>query len=83
MVNSKTMGVLASVLFLGALTGVAMELKAPKNFIVIFADDFGYGDMGCCRELFQGGDDLTLSHKFTPNLDREKRGSTKTLTLRS
>jgi len=42
----------------------------PKNFIVIFADDFGYGDIGCYRELFKGGDDRTLAHTFTPNLDR-------------
>jgi len=56
----------------GALvaSAVALELKAPKNFVVIFADDFGYGDLGCYRELFQGEDDLTISHKFTPNLDK-------------
>ena len=48
----------------------AEESKAPKNFIVIFADDFGYGDIGCYRELFQGGDDRTLAHEYTPNLDR-------------
>ena len=46
------------------------RVESPKNFVVIFADDFGYGDLGCYRELFQGGDDLTISHKFTPNLDK-------------
>jgi len=48
----------------------AEESKPPKNFIVIFADDFGYGDMGCYRELFQGGDDFSLAPQFTPSLDR-------------
>ena len=47
----------------------AQEPKAPKNVVVIFADDMGYGDLGCYRELFQGGDDSTLAHKFTPTLD--------------
>jgi len=46
------------------------EAPAPKNFVVIFADDFGYGDLGCYRDLFQGGDDLSLAHEYTPNLDR-------------
>jgi len=50
--------------------GYAEETKAPKNFVVIFADDFGFGDIGCYRELFQGGDDRTLSHQYTPNLDQ-------------
>ena len=45
----------------------------PKNFIVIFADDFGYGDMGCYRELFKGGDDRTLSHNYTPTIDKLAR----------
>ena len=57
-------------LLLGGFTANAAELKAPKNFVVIFADDFGYGDLGCYRELFQGGDDHTLAHEHTPNLDR-------------
>jgi len=69
-INRKRIGALASMLLLGSLTGNAKELKTPKNFVVIYADDFGYGDLGCFRELFQGGDDLSISHKFTPNLDK-------------
>lgn len=42
----------------------------PKNVVVIFADDFGYGDMGCYRELFKGGDDRTISHNYTPTIDK-------------
>lgn len=58
-------------LLTGALFSVqgAQEPKAPKNVVVIFADDMGYGDLGCYRELFQGGDDRTLAHQFTPALD--------------
>jgi len=55
------------------LTALAISVRAqktPKNFIVIFADDFGYGDIGCFRELYQGGNDRTLSHEFTPTLDK-------------
>lgn len=48
-------------------TGAA---RAPRNFVVIFADDFGYGDMGCYRELFKAGDDRTLAHEYTPNIDK-------------
>mgnify|MGYP006107637081 CR=1 FL=1 len=54
----------------GKRVKVASTARTPKNIIVIFADDFGYGDMGCFRELYQGGDDRTLSHQFTPNLDK-------------
>ena len=48
-------------LALGALgtSAAEAELKAPKNFIVIFADDFGFGDLGCYSELFQGDDDYS------------------------
>ena len=57
-------------LFLSSLTGNALELKAPKNFVVIFADDFGFGDLGCYNELFQGDDAYSLADEFTPNLDK-------------
>ncbi|MDD7985256.1 sulfatase-like hydrolase/transferase [Lentisphaera marina] len=66
----KKLSLIIITLFFLGFTIQAVDLKAPKNFIVIFADDFGYGDLGCYRELFQGKDDLTISHKFTPNLDK-------------
>ena len=56
-------------LFLSCLTAHALELKAPKNFVVIFADDFGFGDLGCYSELFQGDDDYSIADEFTPHLD--------------
>ncbi len=48
----------------------ALDLKAPKNFVVIFVDDFGFGDLGCYKKLFQGDDESSLSDEFTPNLDK-------------
>ena len=57
-------------IFLFGLSAHASEVKAPKNFIVIFADDFGFGDLGCYSELFQGEDDYSIADEFTPNLDR-------------
>jgi len=74
--KKKTNGIIAVTL---ALCGCVMAVHAgnvnkPKNFVIIFADDFGYGDIGCYRELFQGGDDLTLAHEYTPNLDWLGRG---------
>lgn len=59
---------LAVMLSLG-IPARAKEATAPKNVVVIFADDFGYGDMGCYRELFKGGDGLSLAHKYTPTID--------------
>ena len=58
---------LAALLFPGGSV-VASELKAPKNFVVIFADDFGFGDLGCYNKLFQGDDAYSLGDDFTPPL---------------
>jgi arylsulfatase A-like enzyme len=49
-------------LFPGALRGAAAP-PAPRNIVVIFADDIGYGDLGCYG--------ATLVQ--TPNLDRLAR----------
>jgi len=70
MLNGKVLSwVLSAIMLIGASLH-AGEPGTPKNFVVIFADDFGYGDMGCYRELFQGGDEISLAPQFTPNLDR-------------
>ena len=68
--NRRTFGVILAAVLLSCATTSAMDLKAPKNFVVIFADDFGFGDLGCYNELFQGDDAYSLADEFTPNLDK-------------
>ncbi len=43
--------------------------QQKPNFIVILVDDMGFGDMGAYRELYQGGDDKSIAHLYTPELD--------------
>jgi arylsulfatase A-like enzyme len=43
--------------------------SAKPNFVIILADDLGYGDIGVYRELHQGKDDKPEAYKYTPNLD--------------
>jgi arylsulfatase B len=76
MMKRKLEAAFRSALTVSCLLGLSIAsvhadvVSPPKNFIVIFADDFGYGDLGCYRELYQGGDDRSLAHEYTPNLDR-------------
>jgi arylsulfatase A-like enzyme len=76
MMKRKLEAAFQSTLTVSCLCGLSIAsvhadvVSPPKNFIVIFADDFGYGDLGCYRELYQGGDDRSLAHEYTPNLDR-------------
>ena len=76
MMKRKLEAAFRSALTVSCLCGLSIAsvhadvVSPPKNFIVIFADDFGYGDLGCYRELYQGGDDRSLAHEYTPNLDR-------------
>lgn len=44
--------------------------SAQPNFVIILADDLGYGDIGAYRELHKGVDNKPEAYKYTPNLDR-------------
>lgn len=59
--------ILSALVFL--LTGTALQAQQKPNFIVILVDDLGFGDIGAYRELFQGGDDKSIAHLHTPELD--------------
>src|SRR5262249_31766534 len=50
-----------------ALAAPADAPRRPPNFVVVFTDDQGYGDLGC-----QGG-----KHVRTPNIDRLAREGTR------
>jgi arylsulfatase A-like enzyme len=68
--NRKTFGRILSAVLLSCTAANAMDLKAPKNFVVIFADDLGFGDLGCYSELFRGDDGNSQSDEYTPALDK-------------
>ena len=47
----------------------ACQAQQKPNFVVILVDDMGFGDMGAYRELYQGGDNKSIAHLHTPELD--------------
>ena len=56
---------LASCLFVGLDSSVAADRHGKPNFILIFADDLGYGDLACYGN----------TEYKTPHLDRMVRAS--------
>jgi arylsulfatase A-like enzyme len=52
------------------VSGLAHAADRQPNFVVIFADDLGYGDIGAYRALYQGGDDKPPAYRHTPTLDQ-------------
>lgn len=66
-------GFVFSIIVLSAFHIQAFEpaSNSPQpNFVIILADDLGYGDIGAYRELHKGEDDKPEVYKYTPNLDR-------------
>jgi arylsulfatase A-like enzyme len=57
-----------------AITAAAAELTSDRrkrpNFVVILADDLGVGDVGAYQNIYPGGEDTSLAHFHTPNIDR-------------
>lgn len=53
-------GILLPFIYLGCAPSQSQKEEKPPNFIIIFTDDQGYGDLGCF-----GGE-----HVNTPNIDR-------------
>jgi len=47
----------------------SIQAQQKPNFIVILVDDLGFGDIGAYRDLYQGGDDKSIAHLHTPELD--------------
>src|SRR5437762_960622 len=62
-----TTGAALAGLLLLPMGGTAAEAPQRPNFIIIFADDMGYGDLGCYGST-------TIA---TPNLDRMAREGTR------
>lgn len=50
------------------------KVKQKPNFIVILVDDLGFGDIGAYRNLYQGGDEKSVSYLHTPELDKLAHG---------
>jgi len=48
----------------------AEQAQQKPNFIVILVDDLGFGDIGAYRNLYQGGDEKSIAHLHTPQLDK-------------
>ena len=55
--------------FVLLLFTVAVQAQQKPNFIVILVDDLGFGDIGAYRNLYRGGDDKSIAHLHTPELD--------------
>ena len=49
---------------------VAAANADQPNFVIIMADDLGFGDIGAYRELYRGSDGKPEAYKYTPHLDR-------------
>lgn len=66
-------GLIFSMLFTPVQKAQATKLEsrpAQPNFIIILADDLGYGDIGAFRELQKGMDNKPEAYKHTPQLDK-------------
>lgn len=68
--NLLAYGSLLLTMLLMSAGQVQTSKSNQPNFIIILADDLGYGDIGCFRELHKGNDDKPEAFKHTPNLDK-------------
>ncbi len=63
---------LACVLMIAVCLPDACAYAADRrpNFVVILADDLGYGDIGAYRDLYPGEDEKPKAYLHTPHLDQ-------------